>query len=737
MDERQKKYRLHTIIIILIGIIIYLCLLRGQGGVNSLFTYYGKVYATDGRYNGLLVLKSEFSEKDENHESQHTENLPHAIYLPLIFTSVLGDKSPYEPVITHVFKEIKQISIIKSETPGFAQDAIVYEKEDEVILFLADGKRGLRVYTLKEANQPQFHTVLNLPDAKSMVIHENTMYVAAGKHGVIVVDISNPKIPFIKYSYPLQGFISDIDIYFKRTTNTRIIPTQSRAEQAQPEQRTETVEIIYLLVTAGDEGLVLINAKKPYLPEDYLKQEFSDSVSNVRVDSSARAFVGGDEGFYIVDFMHAPDIELAGFYETKEPVQDISVRNNLAYLAVGKQGLIIVDISNESDPKYMGNIDTPGFAHAVELKHNFALVADGEAGIRVIDVSNPKEPLEAGNYEPELGEASLGRTLADLRRVPPIENTLRRVAIDLGLGIIFLFLGLLFIANFVLPIKSISERCRTVSRILAYWFGKHGPIFRVDSGNIQPKVAKDPPSGPGVTVLDSDSAVVFHDKNGEPVTHRTGVDFYKKKEYLVGTADLHKQTIPIGPQLDEDPFAFRLDGETIRAYNERYHRRMETSGQTRDDREVVPTIKLIYAIDTSPPAGGINKGIETAVVEPHHRPVAGHRRTPIMFHRVDRPSAPYKVDSLLTEMSTKLWRDYLRKFAFDELFSTAGGGTGTTALEKILEMMRMHLMRPEVDELDAHGKVTGSVNSPQFSSLSEKGLRVLAITIEKVNIPDF
>ena len=124
MDEGQKKkYRFHTIIIILIGIIIYLCLLRGQGGVNSLHVFYGKVYATDGRYNGLLVLKSEFSEKDENHESQHIKNLPHAIYLPSIFSSVMGDKSTFEPAITYVFKGITNLIINKSETPGFAQDA--------------------------------------------------------------------------------------------------------------------------------------------------------------------------------------------------------------------------------------------------------------------------------------------------------------------------------------------------------------------------------------------------------------------------------------------------------------------------------------------------------------------------------------------------------------------------------------------------------------------------------------
>ena len=134
MDEGHKKYRFHTIIIIVIGIIIYLCLLRGQGGVNSLFTYYGKVYATDGRYNGLLVLKSEFSEKDENHESQQKEHLPHAVYLPLILFNV-GDKSPSEPAIIYGFDKIEKIIISEPETPGFAQDAIVFEKDGKAIWF--------------------------------------------------------------------------------------------------------------------------------------------------------------------------------------------------------------------------------------------------------------------------------------------------------------------------------------------------------------------------------------------------------------------------------------------------------------------------------------------------------------------------------------------------------------------------------------------------------------------------
>jgi len=702
MDEGQKKYRVHTIIIILIGIIVYLCLLRGQGGINSLHISYEKIYATDGRYNGLLILKGEFSSDGEKDESENKEN------------------------VSYDFDEIKEIIINKSETPGFAQDTFILEKGGEATLFLADGKRGLRVYNLKdkgESNQPQFHTVLNLPDAKSMVVHDDIMYVAAGKHGVILVDISKPKSPFIKYSYPLKGYVSDIDIYVREITTTCNVLTQSQAEKAQPGQCTETVENFYLLVAAGDEGLVLINPENPHLPGDYSKLELPDSVSNVLVDSSdssTRAFVGGEGGFYIVDFADATDMVLAGSFETEKPVQDIFVKNNLAYLAAGKQGLIIADISNESHPKNVGNIDTPGFAHAVELKHHFAIIADGEAGIRVIDVSNSKKLTEAGYYEPKLVEASLGR-----------------MSIDLGLWIVFLFLGLLFVANFVLPIQSISDRYRTLTRILYYWFNKQGPLFCVESGKMKPKVAKNPPSGPGVTVLDSNSALVFHDKNGEPVTHRTGADFFKKNEYLVGTADLHKQTISIGPLLDEDPFAFRLDGETIRAYKERYQRRMRTSGQTCDGKEVVPTIKLVYAIDTSSPSGCLNKGIETAVVEPQHRSVAGQRHAPVVFHRVNRDPAPDKGGSLLIDMCIKLWRDYLGRFEYDELFPTVGGGADTTALEKILAMMRMHLMQPEVDELDAHGKFTGNViSSPQFSSLSANGLRVVDIAIEKVNIPE-
>jgi len=79
-------------------------------------------------------------------------------------------------------------------------------------------------------------------------------------------------------------------------------------------------------------------------------------------------------------------------------------------------------------------------------------------------------------------------------------------------------------------------------------------------------------------------------------------------------------------------------------------------------------------------------------------------------HEAVRPDADPESDEYMASwnwlplrLAIDLWREYLRKFTLDELFtfsSAIRNGNDRTAFDVINEMVKLRLTRPEVPELD-------------------------------------
>lgn len=157
------------------------------------------------------------------------------------------------------------------------------------------------------------------------------------------------------------------------------------------------------------------------------------------------------------------------------------------------------------------------------------------------------------------------------------------------------------------------------------------------------------------------------------------------------------------------------------------NRRRETSGLTRDGFEVVPVISIKFSVQKPEPGGfdanarvhsryGFNvNAVEKAVTR---RMVQAGRDGSAVTH------LPW--NQLPAHLTINLWREYVRKFKFSELFTSEK----ISGLQTIEDMINQRMQEISVAELGDTGSPTGrSMPSSEAQHLYDRGIQVEKIKI--------
>ena len=304
---------------------------------------------------------------------------------------------------------------------------------------------------------------------------------------------------------------------------------------------------------------------------------------------------------------------------------------------------------------------------------------------------------------------------------------------DIVLFVVALLFWLAFFAQFTLPVRGAYQRFQIFLRLILYVTKSHGPAIFVRNG----KVVENPldekkKREPGVIWLDTASAAVLRKDTQFTRTVGPGVVFTEKGEYIAGCVDLHKQTQSIGPQPTDNLFIDPKDANPDE-YKAAQDRRKRTSELTREGLEVIPTINVTFSIAAE------KKPIKP-LADPSYNTQFGYNEEAVtqairgqsvnLDASPESPQRQLAWNELPVYLAANVWREYIRKFTFSQLFLVESGENG---LELITRMMNERLKSKEVDELDDVGMLTGKkMPSLEFKLLSERGLKVMSVGISNL-----
>lgn len=594
------------------------------------------------------------------------------------------------------------------------------------LALVADGPAGLSVLDCTNPAQPVEIGYLAQPAPVQDVaadLEGGRAFLALGQAGWAVVDLSDPAHPHLMNQVRMEAAIEHIRyrsgrLYLASGGSVWLVdvldPTQPMVlgQAGTPANTDLTVVSLDLLATARRQegGLRLIRTDDPRNP-----QIAADFPSQAQVDLSpieARAvtavgrtvFVGGSKG-------HLYQVEAL------DPARP----------TLRTQGM------------------APGAVTALAVQGDYLAVGTGPFGVQWYATDDLSRPL--GWYDTP-GDYTLGQWLRALRHPDPRPLTARKSMTTLLLWgkLLLLFLAMRygavgFFAQFVLPVHTLADRWNAARYLNLYIRGRHGPALFVQNGRLIEREGEHEKRGPGVIILDTASAAMLRTKTRYTRAVGPGLVFTQDNEYIAETVALFPQFQALGPTepVDMDDFETRLAGrEPLED-----HPALTTRAQTRDDVAVVARIGVAFRLDFDPPTGTQTLGGSRYGFDPDavRKAVMGGRIDPTIDESTEEKLLPW--DRLPAFLAVELWREYLHKFRFDELFDhqtgpkhrltpaqpSAGEPVGETGLEIIQRLIKDRLTKPMVLGLDDNGFPGIEVESMEYRLLKERGIRVVGVSI--------
>lgn len=627
-------------------------------------------------------------------------------------------------------------------------------------------------------------------DAQDIQVVDGFAYIAAGNQGLAVIDVTNPVAPKIFSPY-------------------KAVLAEKTAQTPETYGRAVGIWVDKKVAYVADEliGLWIADVSNPSKIVEKGKHQTLPGALDVAYQGGYAFLAYGKQGLTIANVQNPERISINSDWphesDRKINIVAVTLDGERAYLADQENGLVILDTSNRGSPSEVGSLSFPN-AMDVAVVGNYAyLVMSAEGDGQVIDITDAKNPKAVRTFDVPtaaedlvvvgrllyVADKTAGLWIGKIGAEAAIEKTARYITpgmvplrkmlksiINLrkgegkgeeellekawragwrmifeigGIGLAGTVFWLIFFAQFVLPLRHLSERFHAALRLILYFIRRSGPAVFVENGEIRQRNKEEERRlSPGVVLLDAASGGVLRIATAFTRAIGPGVHFTRSGESLAGTVDLHKKVYPfpfLGPKNDEDPFApFDLkegkDAEEARnKYNERQKNRMLTSGKTRDGMEVVPKVSALFNLRGQPIAGGTQFGYDGEAV-----------RQAITREEITRVRSNNSVEvkqvrwfEMPVYLVVDVWREYLQKFTLAELFdsNTAENKNlksllpadeekkkrGMTGFEIIKRMVRERLTKPKVIELNERGEL---VPDPEIESREYQLLRDMGVEVE-------
>jgi hypothetical protein len=251
--------------------------------------------------------------------------------------------------------------------------------------YIAAGREGLRVWDITKPTAPTEVGFYAPQDdlfwsANKVVVKEHYAYVTAGQSGLRILDISNPAQPLEIGSYNAPGTAEDIHL------------VGSYAYVTWP--------VCHYPPCSGKLQIVDISdPTKPFGVSIYDKLQIRDLDIVGHYAYIATAHFTGAGGMHILDISEPTSPAEVGVYDLgSSGANGIIVHDNYAYLLLGSSG-IIIDISNPENLTEVGRWNDSEYATGISLVDHY-LYLPGFNTSTIFDVSDPTHPTEiAGNFE--------------------------------------------------------------------------------------------------------------------------------------------------------------------------------------------------------------------------------------------------------------------------------------------------------------------------------------------------
>jgi regulator of protease activity HflC (stomatin/prohibitin superfamily) len=270
-------------------------------------------------------------------------------------------------------------------------------------------------------------------------------------------------------------------------------------------------------------------------------------------------------------------------------------------------------------------------------------------------------------------------------------------------------------AQFVLPVRSRSERLAVIQRVLGYLVGIRGPVMFVQNGKAIEGPSERKRSGSGVLLIDQASSAVLRTKTRFTRAVGPGVSFTSPEEHLAEALDLRRQVRSIRP---ENPFS---DSPVEQAD-------IASLARTEDGIPIAAQISVTFILDpghSNPPREGSHSHLPPFEFNPNSAEKAVYGQT--ILEGVDVPWTEIPL-----RLVADLWREEAKNWCLEALFTELKDQI--TPLEHIQREILKRLQSSSNGHSDSSSLDLKDSNR-EGEILRARGIRVLDVRISEIQLP--
>jgi hypothetical protein len=252
--------------------------------------------------------------------------------------------------------------------------------------YLANGKGGLHIVDVSRPDTPRLAGVFDPHGvAVALAKHGPFVYVAASGSGLAVFEVTDPTVPRLVALVPLPGVATDIAI-------------------AAP----------YAYVGTQQGGLYILDLTTPLQPRRLGEVEVEGRIVDIAVGAGVVYLACLDRGVAIVEVHTPQQPRLLRHWPTAAAATAVAVHGAQAYVVAG--ALEVLNVQRPEAPVLQKRWPLPG-AYGVTLWPPYALLASGTDGVQIVPMDGHGEVHQSAmaRYAARLAVADRHAFVADTR----------------------------------------------------------------------------------------------------------------------------------------------------------------------------------------------------------------------------------------------------------------------------------------------------------------------------------
>ena len=275
------------------------------------------------------------------------------------------------------------------------------------VAYLAAGRGGVHVVDVSDPTNMELIGVVVDADVVDVQAQGEWLFIAARQQGLIIADITDPLSPLVVSSLDVGGQVRDLCVSaghaFMVVDDGMVIVdildplspdvVGEYATQRLALELIDDGDVVYLSVV--DEGLHVLDVSDPSAPMRLTKLGPFPEIRGMDIVGERLYFAAHDEGLGIADISDPASARVIAVVDMIFPdVHDVRIQGDLAFLGVDS-GLLIIDIADAPDRDFVGliNFGDGGTEH-IQLAGDLIFMTAGAGGFRTVDVSDVTEPVE-------------------------------------------------------------------------------------------------------------------------------------------------------------------------------------------------------------------------------------------------------------------------------------------------------------------------------------------------------